>query len=166
MRSAIDDLPDHVVRDALGHFATGVTVVTTSAGDGAPVGTTASAVSSLSLEPPLLLVCLHRTSETLATLRTHGAFAVNVLAVDQTTLSTVFARRGAAVDWRDIEHDRGHADLPRLHGALAVIECDLHDALGGGDHEIVVGRPRRVTSRGAERAPLLHYRGAYGELAS
>src|SRR3984957_9944612 len=87
------------LRLAMGHFATGVTVVTSVAADGQPVGTTANAVSSLSLDPPLLLVCFDRSSQTLEAVRAHGAFAVNVLAAPQQNLSANFARRGLAAVW-------------------------------------------------------------------
>src|ERR1700749_3847552 len=82
-------------RQAMGHFATGVTVVTSIDGAGEPVGTTASAVSSLSLDPPLVLVCFDLGSLTLRAIRGHGAFAVNVLSAPQQHLSANFARRGA-----------------------------------------------------------------------
>src|SRR5579862_5614416 len=81
-------------RETMSHFATGVTVVTSVGPDGEPVGTTASAVSSLSLDPPLVLVCFDRASLTLAAVRGHGAFVVNVLAAPQRHLSANFARRG------------------------------------------------------------------------
>src|SRR5271154_7002010 len=81
-------------RQAMGHFATGVTVVTSLADDGEPVGTTASAVTSLSLDPPLVLVCFARASLTLRAILSHGAFVVNVLAAPQEPLSPNFARRG------------------------------------------------------------------------
>src|ERR1700723_4585114 len=86
-------------RQAMGHFATGVTVVTSIGDDGEPVGTTASAVTSLSLDPPLVLVCFDRTSMTLRAIRGHGAFVVNVLAAPQERLSANFARRGLAAVW-------------------------------------------------------------------
>ncbi len=88
-----------VFRQAMGHFATGVTVVTSIGDDGEPVGTTASAVTSLSLDPPLVLVCFDRESQTLQAIRAHGAFAVNVLAAPQQHLSANFARRGLAAAW-------------------------------------------------------------------
>jgi 3-hydroxy-9,10-secoandrosta-1,3,5(10)-triene-9,17-dione monooxygenase reductase component len=157
---------DEQIRHALGHFATGVTVVTSVGPDGAPVGTTASAVSSLSLTPPLLLVCLERRSETLNALRTHGAFAINVLADGQQDLSSNFARRGAASSWEDVEHQLGLTGSPRLDGVLAVLDCELEQCLDGGDHEIVVGRLRELEVAGDDRAPLLHYRGVYASLAA
>src|SRR5215471_12694316 len=87
------------LRDAMGHFVTGVTVVTSIGADGAPVGTTANAVTSLSLEPPLVLVCFDLKSATLTAIRGHGAFAVNVLGHRQRHLSANFAKRGLAAVW-------------------------------------------------------------------
>ncbi|MGH3166473.1 MAG: flavin reductase family protein [Trebonia sp.] len=97
--------PD-LLRHAMGHFATGVTVITLVGADGRPVGTTANAVSSLSLDPPLLLACFDRSSRTLAAIGTHGAFAVNVLAASRRELSSNLARRGNAADWDDMPHRR------------------------------------------------------------
>ena len=94
-------------RHAMGQFATGVTVVTSVDPDGRPVGTTANAVSSLSLDPPLLLVCFDRSSQTLAAIGTHGAFAVNILAAPQEELSANFARRGLAAVWNGVSHRPG-----------------------------------------------------------
>src|SRR6201994_4131288 len=82
------------LREAMGHFATGVTVITSVGADGEPVGTTANAVTSLSLEPPLLLACFDLKSATLAAIKGHGAFAVNVLGHRQRQLSVNFAKRG------------------------------------------------------------------------
>lgn len=154
------------MRETMGHFATGVTVITTHAADGAPLGTTVSAVSSLSLDPPLLLACLDRASLTLAALRARGAFAVNVLAHGQDALSARFARRGAAASWDEVAHRPGGRSGPHLHGALAVLDCALEDVHPGGDHEIVVGRIDEVELGDALAAPLLHFRGAYAGLAS
>jgi flavin reductase (DIM6/NTAB) family NADH-FMN oxidoreductase RutF len=153
-----------LVRHALGHFATGVTVVTSLDGDGVPVGTTASAVSSLSLTPPLLLVCLERSSQTLATIREREAFAINVLAEGQETLSANFARRGGAASWENVSYRLGASGNPHLDGVLAVLDCELEHLLDGGDHEIVVGRLRALAFDGTEVGPLLHYRGSYASL--
>src|SRR5438045_8768002 len=88
------DVPVAEFRAAMGHFATGVTVVTSVDADGAPVGTTANAVTSLSLDPPLILVCFDVSSLTLAAIREHGAFAVNVRAAEHMHLAAGFARLG------------------------------------------------------------------------
>jgi 3-hydroxy-9,10-secoandrosta-1,3,5(10)-triene-9,17-dione monooxygenase reductase component len=155
--------PD-LVRQALGHFATGVTVVTSRGSDGAPIGTTASAVSSLSLEPPLLLICLDRTSETLAAIREHHAFAINVLAERQEALSANFARRGAAASWDDVGHRPGATGTPHLHDTVAALDCRLERCLDGGDDEIVIGRIVALARSGHDLRPLLHYQGSYATL--
>ena len=149
------------LREAMGHFATGVTVITSAGPDGEPVGTTANAVTSLSLEPPLVLVCFELSSATLAAIRDHGAFAVNVLGHRQRQLSANFARRGLSAVWEGVSHHRGPTGSPRLAGVIAVIECTLEHSLPGGDHEIVIGRVRHVETNGEGATPLLFWRGAY-----
>jgi flavin reductase (DIM6/NTAB) family NADH-FMN oxidoreductase RutF len=153
------------LRHAMGHFATGVTVITSVDAAGRPVGTTANAVSSLSLGPPLLLVCFDRSSQTLAAIGTHGAFAVNVLAAAQEELSANFARRGLAADWNGVPHRPGLTGSPRLHGVLATLECTVEHRLPGGDHEIVIGRVRHVHTNDSEATPLLFWRGRYASLS-
>jgi flavin reductase (DIM6/NTAB) family NADH-FMN oxidoreductase RutF len=153
-----------LVRHALGHFATGVTVVTSRTDGGVPVGTTASAVSSLSLTPPLLLVCLERSSQTLAAIRDHEAFAINVLAEGQERLSVHFAGRGAAASWENVSYRLGATGSPHLNEVLAVLDCRLEDCLGRGDHEIVVGRLLTLERNDKDVGPLLHYQGSYASL--
>jgi flavin reductase (DIM6/NTAB) family NADH-FMN oxidoreductase RutF len=151
-------------RQAIGHFATGVTVVTSIGVDGEPVGTTASAVTSLSLDPPLVLVCFDRLSLTLQAVRAHGAFVVNVLAAPQRHLSANFARRGAGAAWNGVRHRLGPTGSPRLDGVLAALECTVTDSFPGGDHEIIVGRVHDVETSGNDAAPLLYWRGGYSSL--
>jgi flavin reductase (DIM6/NTAB) family NADH-FMN oxidoreductase RutF len=152
------------LREAMGHFATGVTVVTSVGADGEPVGTTANAVTSLSLDPPLVLVCFDRTSATLAAVQSHGAFVVNLLAAQQRHLSANFARRGLSAAWDGVRHRFGPTGSPRLDGVLAAVECTMEHSLPGGDHEIVVGRVRHVEISGAKAAPLVFWRGGYASL--
>src|ERR1700743_2215662 len=158
------------LREAMGHFATGVTVVTSGGAPGEPVGTTANAVTSLSLEPPLVLVCFDLGSATLAAIRGHGAFAVNVLGYRQRHLSANFARRGLAAAWEGVTHHRGLTGSPRLADVIAVIECTVEHALPGGDHEIIVGRVRHAETTAESATPLLFWRGQYtsieGQVAS
>jgi flavin reductase (DIM6/NTAB) family NADH-FMN oxidoreductase RutF len=151
-------------REAMGHFATGVTVVTSVGADGRPVGTTANAVSSLSLDPPLVLVCFDRASLTLAAIRNHGAFVVNMLAARQRQLSANFARAGLAAAWDGVGHRPGITGSPRLHGVLAAVECTVEYRLPGGDHEIIVGRVRDVETAEEGTAPLVYWRGGYTAL--
>jgi flavin reductase (DIM6/NTAB) family NADH-FMN oxidoreductase RutF len=148
-------------RHAIGHFATGVTVVTSIGRGGEPVGTTANAVSSLSLDPPLILVCFDRASTTLEAIAAHGAFAVNVLGARQQHLSANFARRGLAAAWDEVRHRRGRTGSPRIDGVIATLECTVEHRLEGGDHEIVVGRVREVETTADDASPLIYWRGRY-----
>ena len=152
------------LRQGMGRFATGVTLVTTRDGAGRPAGTTANAVSSLSLDPPLLLVCLARTSLTLRALRGHGHFAVNVLAATHADAARRFARRGSAGAWETVEHRTGRTGSPRVEGALTVVDCALAHELPGGDHVIVVGRVLDVETGPGPDDPLLYFRGAFASL--
>jgi flavin reductase (DIM6/NTAB) family NADH-FMN oxidoreductase RutF len=154
------------LRHAMGHFATGVTVITSVGADGRPVGTTANAVSSLSLDPPLVLVCFDQASQTLEAIRAHGAFAINVLAASQQELSANFACRGPAADWDGVRHRPGLTGSPRLDGVVATLECTVEHRLPGGDHEIVVGRVCDVETADDKAPPLLFWRGRYASLGS
>ncbi len=149
------------MRDVMGHFATGVSVVTARGEDGAPVGTTANAISSVSLDPPLLLACLARSSETLAAVRRSGRFAVNVLAAEQRHHSDRFARKGSAVGAHEVDFDDHDAGVPVLPGSLATIVCEVEAIHPAGDHEIVVGDARHLEHRDPGAEPLLFYRGSY-----
>ncbi|SNS80429.1 NADH-FMN oxidoreductase RutF, flavin reductase (DIM6/NTAB) family [Geodermatophilus saharensis] len=148
-----------VMRDVLGHFASGVTVVT-SHSDTGPIGFTCQSFSSLSLDPPLVALAPARTSTTWPRLRDIGRFCVNVLAEDQSGLSAAFARSGvdkfAGVAWRPSPHGS-----PVLDGVVAWIDCTLWAEYDGGDHTIVAAR---VLDLGADpdRRPLLFHRGGYG----
>ena len=146
------------LRDAFGAFATGVTVVTARGNDGTRVGLTANSLTSVSLDPPLLLFCPARTASALPTLRQSRRFAVNILAVDQQAVADRFAQRGvdrfAETDWEDWD------GLPILGGALANFACTLFAEHDGGDHVVVIGRIEHV--RGSpHQDPLLYFRGAY-----
>ena len=153
-------------RNAMGHFATGVTVITSLGADGQPVGTTANAVSSLSLDPPLVLVCFDLGSLTLQAIRGHGAFVVNILAARQRRLSANFAHRGHTAAWDGVRHRYGLTGSPRLEDVLAVLDCTVEHSLPGGDHEIVVGRVRHVEISASSDVPLVYFRGGYASLAS
>src|SRR6201994_742925 len=152
---ADNDVSSAESRHAVGHFATGVTVVTSIGEDGEPVGTTANAVTSLSLDPPLLLVCFDLSSATLRAVPSHGALVVKVLGHRQRHLSANFARRGLAAAWDGVRHRRGPTGSPRIEGAIAHVECTVEHTLPGGDHEIVVGRVRHVSTNGNGAAPLV-----------
>ena len=127
-------------------------------------GTTVNSFTSVSLEPPLVLVCFDLSSATLAAIRSHGAFAVNVLGHRQRHLSANFAKRGLAAAWEGVTHHRGLTGSPRLTDVIAVIECTVEHALPGGDHEIIVGRVRHAETNGEGASPLLFWRGQYASL--
>jgi 3-hydroxy-9,10-secoandrosta-1,3,5(10)-triene-9,17-dione monooxygenase reductase component len=148
-------------RQALTAYATGVTVVT-AVGPGGPSGATANAVTSLSLEPPMMLACLDHGSRTLTSARAQGRFGVNALAAGQEEL----ARRFSAKDpepqkWRGVEWSESN-ELPRLDGALVWVACELRDLIDGGDHLILTGNVIHADAR--DGRPLLFHRGAYRDL--
>jgi 3-hydroxy-9,10-secoandrosta-1,3,5(10)-triene-9,17-dione monooxygenase reductase component len=170
LRDAIQgSLSARDLRDAIGYFATGVTVVTSLDADHRPIGTTVSAVTSLSVEPPLVLACLSRRSATLQAVRDRRTFAVNVLAAGQHDLCRNFARSGAGAMWDGVVHERSESGNPLLSGVLVALDCTVEGLCEGGDHEIVIGRVHRVhrVHAGDEAVgALLHWRGAYAELVS
>jgi 3,4-dihydroxy-2-butanone 4-phosphate synthase len=153
-----------LMRDVMGHFATGVSVVTARDADGAPVGTTANAISSVSLDPPLLLACLARSSETLAAIRAHGRFAVNILAAEQRHHSDRFAKKGEAVRSHEVDFDDHDLGVPVLPRSLATIVCAVDAIHPAGDHEIVLGAAHHLEHREPGARPLLFYRGSYTEI--
>ncbi len=156
-------VPPALLRRTMGHFATGVTVVTARDRAGRAFGTTANSLTSVSLEPPLLLVCLTHGSETLAAIRDAGRFGVNVLRAGQRDLSDRFARPADARTWFGV---RSHVSdgIPVLDDALASLECELHDAVEAGDHHVVFGRVLAADHIDDEPAPLLYFRGRYAAI--
>lgn len=151
-----------VYRDVIGRFASGVTVITTRAGD-ADHGTTASAVSSLSMDPPMLLVCLNRTSSTQAAVLEAGVFAVNILAEDQGELAYRFARKGAD-KFDGVLVERGEFGVPLLRDALAHLECEIKETVSGGTHTVFLAEVKQAAGR--EGPPLTYFRGRFGRLES
>lgn len=146
-------------RKAMGSFAAGVTVVT-ACHEGRLVGTTVSAFSSVSMDPPLVMVCLKRDSRTLAALNQAGTFCVNILAGDQGDLAYRFAKSGADDRFALTAVEAGICGAPLLAGGVAAIECELHAAHDGGDHEILVGRVLRVVTD-ETKTPLVYVRGGF-----
>jgi flavin reductase (DIM6/NTAB) family NADH-FMN oxidoreductase RutF len=149
-----------LLRAAMGQFATGVTVITTRDRSGRSFGTTANAVSSVSLRPPLVLACLRKESETLSALLERRRFAINVLHSSQIELSDRFAQRTAPDTWDSVAH-RTVAEIPLLEGAIARLRCELHDVADGGDHTVVVGHVIGLDRPSADSDPLLFYAGSY-----
>jgi flavin reductase (DIM6/NTAB) family NADH-FMN oxidoreductase RutF len=151
-------------RNALGTFATGVTIVTTMSKEGTPVGLTANSFTSVSLDPPLVLFCLDRRSYSYGHFEKASHFAVNVLAAEQQDVSSHFARPSED-KWKDITLDLCGVGCPAFKDALAVFECATHRIHDGGDHIIVVGEVKSFTYK-RDGTPLLYYRGKYGRLGA
>lgn len=147
------------MRRVLGHFCTGIAVIT--AHDGTqPIGFTCQSVTSVSLEPPYISFCPSNSSTSWPLIREVGTLCVNILAADQQDVCAQFATRGddkfEGIDWRP-----GINGAPTLDGTLASIEAEVEFEHGAGDHSIVVARVTGLWAH-AERAPLLFFRGGYG----
>jgi flavin reductase (DIM6/NTAB) family NADH-FMN oxidoreductase RutF len=148
-------------RRVCGRFATGVTIASVLDSSGTPHGLTVNSFSSVSLEPPLILICLGHAVTNIKEFRAATYFGLSVLAEDQRELSERFARKG---------HDRfngtpwhtGETGVPLLDGTLANIECEAHHRFTVGDHDVLVGR--MVMARMNEGEPLIYYASRYREL--
>ncbi|MTE13192.1 flavin reductase [Nocardia sp. CT2-14] len=148
-------------KTVLGRFCSGVTVITALA-EGEPVGFACQSFASLSIAPPLVSFFPARTSSTWPRIRAAGRFCVNILADDQAEVCRQLGRPGvdkfAGVKWTASENGS-----PLLTGAMASIDCELHDEVDGGDHTIVIGRVTCLNEH-SEAKPLLFYRAAFGRL--
>lgn len=146
------------LRSFAGHFATGVAVVTARGAGGDLSGVTINAVTSLSLDPPLYLVCLDNGSNTLGLVRESRAFALHFLAKHQAELSSLFASKRAD-KFAGVRHVVGETGSPIIEGVVAAAECVVTEILPAGDHTIVIGAVASARVDGGE--PLLYHRGAY-----
>lgn len=149
------------LRRVMGHFATGVTVITTKDGDGAPQGLTANAFMSLSLNPPLVIISVDKGATCYNCFATGNGYTVNFLSENQEEVSKRFATKGidkfAGLGWRE-----GANGAAIIDGALGHVECRITQAYDGGDHTIVVGEILNAAANG-ER-PLLFFKGKYQKL--
>lgn len=151
-------------RQAMAEFAASVTVVTVTV-DGQAHGMTATAFSSLSLEPPLVLVCVDKKAKTHSLLEEAGKFAINILSSDQEDVSNRFAGRlgPEARHFNDLPHRLGnYSGAPLLDDANAWVDCRLANTYDGGDHTIFVGEVMEAGTK--EGRPLVYYKGAYHSL--
>jgi len=148
-------------RRACGRFATGVTIASVLDRSGAPHGLTVNSFSSVSLEPPLILISLGHKVSVINHFRAAKSFAINVLTAEQQPLSDRFARKGHdrfdGLEWR-----RGVTEVPLLPGVLATIECDVYKIVPMGDHDLFVGEVMHVTVRDGD--PLLYFASSYRHL--
>jgi flavin reductase (DIM6/NTAB) family NADH-FMN oxidoreductase RutF len=149
-------------RRACGRFATGITIATVLDAEGVPHGLTVSSFTSVSLNPPLILICLGHAVTLIEVFRAACFFGINVLAADQRALSERFARKNEdrfnALEWHP-----GQTGVPLLPGCLASIECAVDRRITAGDHDIFVAE--MVSARVAEGDPLIHFASRYRALA-
>ena len=153
-------------RQVAGSFATGVTIITTGF-EGSFHGMTASAFTSVSLDPNLILVCIDRTANTLPILQACGWFNVNILSSGQEQLSRIFASKDAPErdGLQGIAFSVGRTGVPRIDGTLAHLECRVTQQFDGGDHVIIMGEVQDG-ALDAEAEPLLYFRGRYRRLGA
>jgi flavin reductase (DIM6/NTAB) family NADH-FMN oxidoreductase RutF len=157
----MDTCDQAIFREVVGHFTTGVAVITTR-DDGEQFGVTASAVSSLSMDPPMLLVCLNNKLVTTEVIGRTRRFAINILAADHADVAMQFAR--PHVDkFRGVPVVEGLHGLPLLADALAQIECEIESAVAAATHTIFLGRV--LGARARSGSPLAYFRGQFGTLA-
>lgn len=149
-------------RAALGHFVSGVTIITINGDDNRPLGMTVSAFASLSLEPPLVLACIDKRASVHGLFAEGAYFVVNILAEDQEHLSRRFASKDQD-RFNGVGYTEGVTGPPLLEGALACLECRVVHAYPGGDHTIIVGEVESTAV--AESKPLAYFRGGYSQLA-
>ncbi len=149
-------------RRVLGHFTTGVTVVASQAEGGPPRGLTANAITSVSLDPPLVLVCVEHTADTHDVIVASQLFAISVLAEDQEALARRFAADEAG-KFDGVAYRTEVTGAPVLDVALAWIDCRLWASYDGGDHTIFVGEV--VGGDARDGPPLIYFRGGYGRVA-
>lgn len=148
-------------RRALGHFATGVTIITARAADGSPVGLTCNSFASLSLEPPLVQWSIAKTSRNYSAICTAAYFAVHVLDAVQGDLCRQFSAKDLD-RFGNLELEAGLHDLPLLSRYHARFECESYARHEAGDHTIVIGRVLRLSEQSGD--PLIFYRGGFSRL--
>jgi flavin reductase (DIM6/NTAB) family NADH-FMN oxidoreductase RutF len=150
-------------RRACGRFATGVTIASVLDANGAPHGLTVNSFTGVSLDPPLILICLGHAVTCIDAFRQSRHFGINVLAADQRDLSDKFARKGHD-RFDGLEWYRGASGVPLLPGVLAAIECRVHQRITSGDHDIFVGE--MVSAKTEEGEPLVYFVGRYRQLGA
>ncbi len=140
-------------------WCTGVSIVTTTDTKGKHCGLTLNSVASLSIDPPLMLICVDNNSETLDALLEKGFFCINVLSQDQEELAKRFCAQGDR--FSGVALSTGLQGIPLIDGAIVSFECEVEDVHPGGDHKIVVGRLKNIVDGDTSREPLIFINGSY-----
>lgn len=156
----MDEEAEASLREVMSAYPTGVTVVASRDADGSPYGLTVNSFTSVSLDPPLVLVCIGHTSASHARLVTAAAFTVNVLAAHQGEIARRFAAEPSEGRFDELAWSPAASGEPIIEGVAAWLECSAYDVLEGGDHSIVLGRVER--SAVTDRPALLFHRGRLG----
>lgn len=152
-------------REALGHYASGITVITSQV-DGEPVGFTCQSFYSVSMSPPLVSFSVMANSASYPKIRQAGRFVVNILSGDQVGISNQFARRGTD-KWRGVDWQESPLGNPIIGGSLHWLDCEIHAEHAAGDHLIVIGEVKALNlQETAAREPLLYFKGQYCNLAA
>ncbi len=152
-------------REALGHYAAGITVITSHV-DGEPIGFTCQSFYSVSMSPPLVSFSVKSSSYSYPKIRRAGRFTVNILSVDQVEISDQFARQGAD-KWWGVEWQASPLGNPIIGGSLCWLDCEIHAEHAAGDHLIVIGEVKALDRREVAPAqPLLYFKGRYCNLAA
>lgn len=149
------------LRRVVGHFATGVTIITTKDKAGTPFGLTANAFTSLSLNPPLVLICIDKAAQCYSCFEESKVFAVNVLGEEQEQIARRFATKGIE-KFTGLKWHRGESGVALLDGAISHIECRIAHNYDGGDHTMYVGKVVHATASGDQ--PLIFFKGKYHRL--
>lgn len=152
-------------REALGHYASGITVITSRI-DGEPIGFTCQSFYSVSMSPPLVSFSVMSNSGSYPGIRQAGRFAVNILSGEQVAISNQFARRGTE-KWQGVEWQESPLGNPLIAGSLHWLDCEIHAEHAAGDHLIVIGEVKALhRQQAAVTQPLLYFKGQYCNLAA
>lgn len=163
MSRVVDDLEAKRLRQVLGHYPTGVTVVTAMSNEGEPVGMAIGSFTSISLDPPLVGFFPETKSSTFPKIRAAGSFCVNILGAAQEAECRAFATRGAD-RFNGVTWEPAGSGAPRLKGVVAWIDCDIESVTEAGDHYVVLGRVRSLDVSSSS-LPLVFFRGGYGQFS-
>jgi flavin reductase (DIM6/NTAB) family NADH-FMN oxidoreductase RutF len=145
-------------RYVMGHFATGVTILASRDPSGEPVGLTVNAFSSVSLDPPLILVCVHKEAEAHGSILRAGHFGLSFLNREQAHLAVTFATADPKERYEGLETEEGPAGSPLFPGAIAWVDCEVEETYPGGDHSVIIGRVVACEAQGGD--PLLFFKGS------
>lgn len=152
-------------REALGHYASGITVITSHI-EGEPIGFTCQSFYSVSMNPPLVSFSVMSNSASYPKIRQAGRFAVNILSGEQVRISNQFARRGTD-KWHDVDWQASPLGNPIIAGSLHWLDCDIHAEHVAGDHLIVIGEVKALNlQEAAATQPLLYFKGQYCKIAA